>query len=502
MERWFVFLSMKSTNLPVFNQPLFSLITTLLCVGLFGLFGPTAFSQTPVSGGIFSNTTWTLANSPYLMTSNVVVFPGVTLTIEPGVEVRVASSPSPAAAYYLEARGTVNMVGQPGLPIRFRSDTALTTIGAWEGFRINDPQGGAVNFGYVELSNANTLFYYFGNSPSNLVVEGCTFNYNYSALNVGLSLDARRCNFKGNNSAVAGWSQFKFSQCVFDSNAVALSVYPASLEIDSCVFTRNAGALVLSAIPINLMSIRRSYFENNATAITNPGNGTIDSCVFFGNQIGITGAVQATITNSEFRDHQSAIQLGFGCTVRDCNISDNQTGVVLGPFSFGQPVPLVENNRICNNSLYNVENQTDLNLYLATNCFCLSDSVQVEAKLLDGYDDITKGLISYALFDTSCLTVLRVINKFTVSGIANPIQSSMAVCRVIPEGFIQLDWDRPRDLEVRAYSLEGKLVHQAHPSLDQYLVDTRTWADGVYVLLWLDTQTGESGLHKVRVSSH
>jgi hypothetical protein len=100
------------------------------------------------------------------------------------------------------------------------------------------------------------------------------------------------------------------------------------------------------------------------------------------------------------------------------------------------------------------------------------------------------------------LTVLRVINKFTVSGIGHPIQSSMAVCRVIPEGFIQLDWDRPRDLEVRAYSLGGKLVHQAHPSLDQYLVDTRTWADGVYVLLWRDTQTGESGLHKVRVSSH
>jgi hypothetical protein len=92
-------------------------------------------------------------------------------------------------------------------------------------------------------------------------------------------------------------------------------------------------------------------------------------------------------------------------------------GVGLGPFSFGQPVPVVENNRICNNALYNVENLTDLNLYLATNCFCLSDSAQVEATLFDGYDDITRGLLSYALFDTTCTSVLRIINKFTVSGI-------------------------------------------------------------------------------------
>ena len=374
-------------------------------------------AQTPVSGGIFSNTTWTLANSPYLMTGNVVVFPGVTLTIEPGVEVRVASSPSMAAGYYLETRGTLNMVGTPALPIKFRSDTALTTAGAWEGFKINDPQGGVVNFNYVHLSNANVLFNYAGNTPSNFVIEGSVFNYNYYALNVGLSLEVRNSSFKGNYTAVAGWSIFKIHRCIFDSNGAALAIYASSLEIDSCVFRRNNGGLFMNSLPVNSMSIRRSLFEYNQTAVSNPGNGTVDSCRFFGNVEGITGAVYASILNSEFSDNQSAIKLGFGCTVRDCDITNNQVGVGLGPFSFGQPVPVVENNRICNNSLYNVENLTDLNLYLATNCFCLSDSAQVEATLFDGYDDITRGLLSYALFDTTCTSVLRIINKFTVSGI-------------------------------------------------------------------------------------
>src|SRR5436190_9708973 len=45
-------------------------------------------AQTNVSGGIYANTTWTLANSPYIVVDTVVVFPGVTLTIEPGVVVK------------------------------------------------------------------------------------------------------------------------------------------------------------------------------------------------------------------------------------------------------------------------------------------------------------------------------------------------------------------------------------------------------------------------------
>jgi len=44
-------------------------------------------AQTTVSGGIYNNTTWNLAGSPYLVTGSIVVFPNRTLTIEPGVEV-------------------------------------------------------------------------------------------------------------------------------------------------------------------------------------------------------------------------------------------------------------------------------------------------------------------------------------------------------------------------------------------------------------------------------
>src|SRR5436190_10264571 len=58
----------------------------LISMAVLGLM--TAHSQTNVSGGIFSDTTWTLANSPYIVTDTVVVFPTITLTIQAGVTVK------------------------------------------------------------------------------------------------------------------------------------------------------------------------------------------------------------------------------------------------------------------------------------------------------------------------------------------------------------------------------------------------------------------------------
>lgn len=49
----------------------------------FIIFYCSVFSQTNVSGVISSNTTWTLANSPYIVTGNILLNQNVTLTIEP-----------------------------------------------------------------------------------------------------------------------------------------------------------------------------------------------------------------------------------------------------------------------------------------------------------------------------------------------------------------------------------------------------------------------------------
>jgi hypothetical protein len=67
------------------------------------------FAQTNVGGGIYSNTTWTAANSPYIVIDTIVVFPGVTLSIEPGVTVIFNNNLSMEIRQAtLVAEGTIN----------------------------------------------------------------------------------------------------------------------------------------------------------------------------------------------------------------------------------------------------------------------------------------------------------------------------------------------------------------------------------------------------------
>ncbi len=72
-----------------------SLIHTTIC-----------FAQTEVSEKITVDTTWTKSNSPYIVTGTVNIYPGATLTIEPGVVVKLDSSISIQIGGELIARGT------------------------------------------------------------------------------------------------------------------------------------------------------------------------------------------------------------------------------------------------------------------------------------------------------------------------------------------------------------------------------------------------------------
>ena len=74
-------------------------VTLTLTLSVFGVALPAAMPATllgaapdggditTVSGPISSNTTWALANSPYIVTNSILVMDGITLTIEPGLEV-------------------------------------------------------------------------------------------------------------------------------------------------------------------------------------------------------------------------------------------------------------------------------------------------------------------------------------------------------------------------------------------------------------------------------
>ena len=101
-------------------------VMVLLLLSLIGI----SHADTKVSGNITTDTTWTLANSPYVVTETVQVFEGVTLTIEPGVTVKFNKDTLLRIGGELIAEGTETQM------ITFTSNETTPALGGWEPIRL------------------------------------------------------------------------------------------------------------------------------------------------------------------------------------------------------------------------------------------------------------------------------------------------------------------------------------------------------------------------------
>lgn len=125
-----------------------SLLTSL------GAILPTA-KATYVEGEISVDTVWALVDSPFIVAQNVTIKEGVTLTIEPGVEVRFGGGP-----FTIIVNGTLIARGTGEKPIKFTSGKELPEAGDW----------------------ATILFNGAGQQPSTL--ENCVIEYGIDGVTV------------------------------------------------------------------------------------------------------------------------------------------------------------------------------------------------------------------------------------------------------------------------------------------------------------------------------
>jgi hypothetical protein len=101
-----------------------------------------------------------------------------------------------------------------------------------------------------------------------------------------------------------------------------------------------------------------------------------------------------------------------------------------------------------------------MNYSLLSNCFCDLDSAGIESVIIDGYDDITKGLINYQIFDSSCTVLLGTILKYGPGAgldelgfdilFENPVQNELQILGEINFNQIQIS-----DLSGRFYTLNS-----------------------------------------------
>lgn len=311
------------------------------------------FAQTEIGGGIYSDKILKKSESPYIVNSNLVVFPGVTVTVEPGVEVQFKEGVG------LEVRGNFYALGSLNNRIKFTGVTK--TIGSWNGFIFQGVNNSESGFDFCDFEYAT---------------------YNYLMSNYSGSLYFKNSKFYKNVRAIAMFTSFEvpIDNCTFDSNEYGIT--SIKKKVMNCTFTNNKFAIAEVAYPF---SIFNSTFSNNTVAVK--GDGIIMD--------------NSTITNNETGLHLTGSYMN---NITNCNISNNSIGVSLG---MNPSYELqMKKNKICSNLNYNIKITSQNNINLQENCWCTSDKTVIDNLIYDGYDNTSLGLVTYDIYEDDCITKL------------------------------------------------------------------------------------------------
>lgn len=248
------------------------------------------------AGSTVSNTTWTLAGSPYCVNGDILVN---NLTIQPGVCVRVNGP------FRIEVLNNLIALGTKSSPITFTAKNQ-TPLVRWKGLRFQNVGSGSIlDYCRVEYAESSGLTI-LNSSP---VVQNCLFTHNIAdgvggnntgggGVNVTLDtgvLELVDCAFVGNSAvrngggarAVTGSGMFKMTRCLVSQNGVMVT---GNVTSDTSF---SGGGLSVS------------------------GNSALANCEILDNTVSIFGSVNLTLLGGGLFSENGS------CRVDNCTIRSN-----------------------------------------------------------------------------------------------------------------------------------------------------------------------------------
>jgi hypothetical protein len=325
------------------------LVTALLLISfLKGM--QLTHAQTNVSGFISSNTSWSLSGSPYIVTGNMIVSSGVTLTVDPGVMVKFDQDKA------IQVDGELHAVGTAQDRITFTSNQPTPAAGDWAKIQFtpsSDPTSYDANGNYLSGCILKYCdFLYGGNLGSGEIhiqtsafyIGYCKFLYSFkdgifsetSALKIESSTLShcaeRGLNIHGNSS---------------DCGLI--------LSNDTISFNSQAGVNLLGGACNAIVT--ESYFDSNGNngAFYCPGNVNnikIKNNIFSNNTscIWIPGSTGELVQCNKFYNNTSSplMVLSNTATVRD-NVFKYNSGSLFNFYSINYSPLTFTNNYITNN---------------------------------------------------------------------------------------------------------------------------------------------------------
>jgi len=402
-----------------------------VCIFLFILFAayvPTALAQTEVSGPIPFNTTWTSDLSPYLVIGDVQIPEGVSLTIDPGVEVQFAGT------HEILVQGNIIANGTEIDSIIFTSSTPGVSSGAcqlrFEGTVLENSQLSYIRMEYAERAvqvgqetehnqggkNTGTLtashvrikeadvitdgydtgailVLSYANITSSAIrgtyprseeiiiqnsdLDNCTINSD--SYNHGITLE---------NSNVTN-SEFTIGCCGANFHIISSNVYDSEikegggspitgpLEISDCQMTNTT--VNLPAANVEIINSTLNYSGSTCLIF---GNGVIENSQIEGNGEGV--AVNIT--------GYAGYNVGGSVSISNSTIMENTVGIQIEDAN----IITIQNNSILNNATYNIENLSAEDITATDNWWGTIDVAEIKAKIWDYNDNINYGEVTFS----------------------------------------------------------------------------------------------------------
>ncbi|QXP61430.1 T9SS type A sorting domain-containing protein [Olleya sp. HaHaR_3_96] len=316
------------------------------------------FGQTNVSGGIFSNTTWDINGSPYTVTSDIALYPGYTLTIEPGVTVKFNDNTK------MLLRGLLIASGTPENKIIFIASFNNPVGGGWQGIEVENNQGGKIiasniigeyaynfirimnsssgeilNISNSEIKNCNYAFYgYDGDSNHTVILDNLNVHNNDYGYIFGQNITLTNSVFSDGEKGIHSWASIP-NIFISNSEFFNFSIWPFNME------------------------------------------GEIDNCHIHDNAVGIRMREDLIVKNSTIEFNTIGISAVSSSPVSGANIFDN---------------------KICDNTQYNFKHLYSYPVNIANNCWCSNIESEISQSIYDAYDSTSLGIVTFTPFNSNC----------------------------------------------------------------------------------------------------
>lgn len=335
------------------KNEIFLVIVIMLFINLMVL-----HADTEIGGGIFTDTTLLFENSPYLVISSITVFPGVTLTIEPGTEIKFQD------ATVLTIRGNIISVGTVTDSITFTAANTNPTPGIWEGIVFETELGASGEFKHVIGKYALRWIKLTESSTSNILdIENSHFYYNEY---VFWGMDSSNGNY-----------QVNIDSCLVENNYYGY-IYATHALVSNSIFRNNEKAFHGWSGPS--IEVINSEISGNSIWGFNM-SGIISDCMISNNGLGLRLRNDLILSNNI--------------------IQENDVGIEISSYSQSTNTNVL-NNCISFNDI-NVLHTTNININLSGNCWGTYDEIEIQNGIFDAYDDVSLGIIDYTPFITHCL---------------------------------------------------------------------------------------------------